>query len=254
MQGEGYILYQGDALALVPLLGPFDHCITDPPYEQEADTRTRRTRAVLEGREPYVPITFAPLTELQRRFLCRQRCQWLLAFCQVEAVGRYQALLGTQYKRTAIWRKRDGAPQYRGDRPGMGYESIICAWCQRGKPQWNRGGQHGWYECELAAGADLLYDYPVRGDRTEARVHATQKPLALLQALVRDFTQPGDLVLDPFMGSGTTGVACLHEQRRFVGIERDPDTFAQACTRLEAAARQGTLFPAPARAAQQLAL
>ena len=152
VQGEGYTLYQGDALTIVPLLGPCDHCITDPPYEQEAHTRTRRTRAVLEGREPYVPITFAPLTELQRRFICSQRCQWLLAFCQVEAVGRYQALLGAQYKRTAIWRKRDGAPQYRGDRPGMGYESIICAWCQRGTPHWNRGGQHGWYECELAAG------------------------------------------------------------------------------------------------------
>ena len=101
---------------------------------------------------------------------------------------------------------------------------------------------------------DLLYDYPVRGDRTEARVHATQKPLALLQALVRDFTQPGDLVLDPFMGSGTTGVACLAEHRRFVGIERDPATFAQACDRLVQAARQGSLFPAQALAAQQLTL
>src|SRR5678815_3704406 len=48
VHGESYTLYQGDAEVLVPMVGPFDHCITDPPYEAEAHTRTRRTRAVLE--------------------------------------------------------------------------------------------------------------------------------------------------------------------------------------------------------------
>ena len=99
----------------------------------------------------------------------------------------------------------------------------------------------------------VIYEYPVRGDRTEARVHPTQKPVALLASFVRDFTQPGDLVLDPFMGSGTTGVACLQEGRRFVGIEQDRATFETACRRLDAAARQGQLFP-EARSAMQGAL
>jgi hypothetical protein len=47
VHGEGYTIYQGDALTTLPLLGAFDHCITDPPYEAGAHTRMRRTRAVL---------------------------------------------------------------------------------------------------------------------------------------------------------------------------------------------------------------
>jgi site-specific DNA-methyltransferase (adenine-specific) len=243
--GEGYSVYQGDALALVPLLQAVDHCITDPPYEQETHSAMRRTLVRQEARMVYTPLAFAPLTARQRRFLCRLQVRWLLAFCQVEAVGRYQDLLQHKYKRPLVWRKRDGAPQYTGDRPGMGYESIVCAWCAPGRPHWNGGGKHGWYDDDGLQGADPIYDYPVRGgaNHGDARVHATQKPVPLLAAFVRDFTQPGEVVLDPFMGSGTTGVACLQEGRRFVGIEQDPDTFAKACARLQAAARQGQLFP-----------
>ena len=52
--------------------------------------------------------------------------------------------------------------------------------------------------------------------------HPNEKPLALMKKLVDLFTQPGELVCDPYMGSGTTGVACLSNGRRFIGIERDP--------------------------------
>ena len=239
VQGEGYTLYQGDALALVPLLGPFDHCITDPPYEQEAHT-LRRSRAMLAGRARRHTPGFAPITAPQRQLLGQLRCQWILIFCQAEAIALYQAVLGPKYRRPLLWVKPDSTPQFSGDRPAMGYESIVCAWGQPGRSQWNGGGKRG------------VYAYAIHD--SEARLHSTQKPLPLMAALIRDFTQPGDLVLDPFMGSGTTGVACLHEQRRFVGIERDPATFALACDRIAAAARQGALFPARAPAPQQLAL
>jgi DNA modification methylase len=246
VHGEHYTLYQGDALRIVPLLSGYDHCITDPPYEQEAHTRTRRTRAVLEGRAPYADIAFAPITEAQRRFLAGLCCQWLLIFCQAEAVGQYAAVLGPKYKRPAVWRKRDGAPQMSGDRPGMGYESIVCAWCQPGRARWNRGGKRGWYD--QATDTDLVYDYLVRDK--QPRLHATQKPLALMKELLLDFTQPGDVVLDPFMGSGTTGVACLEYGRRFVGIELDPGYFQLACQRLAQSAAQGRLFAEAPPAAQ----
>lgn len=64
---------------------------------------------------------------------------------------------------------------------------------------------------------------PIETDRnaTGARVHTTQKPLELMLELVELFTDPGDLVLDPFCGSGTTGVACVRLGRRFIGIEKD---------------------------------
>jgi len=63
-------------------------------------------------------------------------------------------------------------------------------------------------------------------------VHPTQKPVALMEYLIRTYTNPGDLVLDNVMGSGTTGVAAIRASRRFVGIERDKKYFEIACKRL----------------------
>lgn len=74
----------------------------------------------------------------------------------------------------------------------------------------------------------------------------TQKPLALVQAFVSDFTLPGETVCDPFLGSGTTGVACALSGRRLVGIEADASHFDIACRRIEEAYRQPRLFDEPA--------
>ena len=69
----------------------------------------------------------------------------------------------------------------------------------------------------------------------ERGLHPTQKPLALLEWLVASYTNPGDTVLDPCMGSGTTGHACANLGRKFIGIEKDPTYFAAAKARIEAA-------------------
>jgi site-specific DNA-methyltransferase (adenine-specific) len=74
----------------------------------------------------------------------------------------------------------------------------------------------------------LAIDEPERG-----RWHPTQKPVALCEFLVRSYTGPGDIVLDPFAGSGSTALACLAAGRRFVGCERDPENFARAVERLK---------------------
>lgn len=68
--------------------------------------------------------------------------------------------------------------------------------------------------------------------------HPTQKPVALMEYLIRTYTNEGETVLDFTMGSGTTGVACVNTRRRFIGIERDPGYFATAKTRIEAAAQE----------------
>ena len=73
------------------------------------------------------------------------------------------------------------------------------------------------------------------------RRHPNEKPESLLVKLVRLTTQPGETVLDPYMGSGTTGIACIRTGRRFVGIEIDPAHFATARKRLENELRQGLL-------------
>jgi site-specific DNA-methyltransferase (adenine-specific) len=69
-------------------------------------------------------------------------------------------------------------------------------------------------------------------DKQRSAVHDTQKPVALLEYLIRTYTDPGDTVLDNCMGSGSTGLACLNSGRRFVGIEQDPTIFTTAVTRL----------------------
>ncbi|WP_337996212.1 site-specific DNA-methyltransferase [Oleispirillum naphthae] len=65
-----------------------------------------------------------------------------------------------------------------------------------------------------------------------SKVHPTQKPVALMREYIRQSTRPGDIVLDPFMGSGTTGVAALELGRRFVGVEIDENHFRVACDRM----------------------
>lgn len=78
-------------------------------------------------------------------------------------------------------------------------------------------------------------------DKQREALHPTQKPVALLQLLVRMYTDEGDTVLDNCMGSGSTGVACVRTGRRFVGIELDPDYYATAERRIVSEAAQGRL-------------
>jgi site-specific DNA-methyltransferase (adenine-specific) len=76
-------------------------------------------------------------------------------------------------------------------------------------------------------------DFPSEGKT----VHSTQKPIALMEYLIKTYTRPGETVLDNTMGSGTTGVACMNLHRRFIGIERDPGYFAIAKDRIFTAAK-----------------
>jgi site-specific DNA-methyltransferase (adenine-specific) len=69
---------------------------------------------------------------------------------------------------------------------------------------------------------------------TGDRFHIGGKPLGLMRAIVRDYTSPGDLVIDPFCGGGTTALACAMEGRRCITSEIDPETYAKALTRLSA--------------------
>ena len=88
------------------------------------------------------------------------------------------------------------------------------------------------------------------------RQHPNEKPLELMLKIVGIHSKPGDTVLDPFMGSGTTGAACAMMGRSFVGIELDVAHFETACRRIEEAYRQPRLFaePKPAPVQEALAL
>lgn len=93
--------------------------------------------------------------------------------------------------------------------------------------KWNGGGRAGIFRYSVERGA---------------KEHPTQKPLPLLSEIVTLFSNPGNVILDPFMGSGTTGVACVRLGRKFIGIEIEPKYFDIACKRIDQEVRKGGFF------------
>jgi site-specific DNA-methyltransferase (adenine-specific) len=199
-----------------------DHIVTDPPYSQHTHDRTWQAKTL--GRKTiYEGINFAHLeadhayeVAKQASRVCRR---WFLAFTDMEGIALWRdAVLtaGLDYVRTCLWVKPDATPQFTGDRPASGAEAFVLAH-PTGRKKWNAGGKRNVYTHNRPGG-----DSP----------HPTTKPLALMRELIEDFTNPGDLVLDPFAGSGSTGVACNQLGRNFLGWELSSEYHAIACRRL----------------------
>lgn len=243
-------LFLGDCREILPTLEPVDHVITDPPYEAEAHTLQRRVkpagwRAVGGAVTEADPLGFGPITSSDRAYAMSAFSalsrRWVLVFCQIEGAPLWRAsgeLADLVYKRTCIWVKPDGMPQLTGDRPGMGYEAFL-AMHKPGRSRWNAGGRHGVYV--VPKGAD---------GSGEKNSHPTQKPVQIMVELVRDFTDEGETILDPFAGSGTTGVAAKLNGRKCILIERSEQYCEVAAKRLQAT-EPGRLFDKIAKAKPQ---
>lgn len=242
-------LYLGDCREILPTLAPVDHVISDPPFEAEAHTLQRRAlgRGKEDGRRDIIDaaLPFAAMDENSRNvisaLMVEKSSGWVLVFCQAEGVQSWRLSLevaGAVYKRAMVWVKPDGMPQFTGDRPGMGYESIVSAWTAKGKSRWNGGGKHGVFIIPKHDAGN--------GHGGASNPHPTTKPMRLMSELVALFTDSGQTILDPFMGSGTTGAAALNLGRKFVGVELEPKYFDVACRRMESAHKQPRLFKDPA--------
>ncbi|WP_420013153.1 DNA-methyltransferase [Tateyamaria sp.] len=239
----------GDCLTLLPELagefGPFDHIITDPPYESvhhdhHARASIRRTDGLAAPRGVSFDGIDAIRDRAAREMVCAAR-GWVLVFCLAEGVRAWRDALqaaGARWHGTLAWIKPDASPRFDGTGPARGFECIACAWAGPGRRRWNRGGARGVYTCLTAKGG-----------------HVAAKPEALMTALVGDFTQRGQIICDPFMGSGTTGLAALRLGRGFCGVEKDPSTYSAAQARLAMAARMPPLrLPEPPAVQAQLPL
>lgn len=218
-------IYHGDALEVMPCLAAppgfwVDCTITDPPFEAEAHTLGRRIqserdisashgRRVREEPLPFAAIT-AETRKISAQWICQLTRRWVLTFCQIEAAPTWRACYeasGAKYKRTCIWVKPDGQPQFTGDRPGMGYETLLAMHKpHEGKSQWNGGGRVGVFTHN-------------KGEGQGKNEHPTTKPIRLMKDLVSLFSNSGEMILDPFMGSGTTLRAAKDLGRRAIGIE-----------------------------------
>lgn len=208
--------------------------VTDPPYDERTHKNIKNTR---RGTKPYrVDLAFAPIEPASiAPELLRVSSSWVIAFCALEQLGAYQTASGKHWVRAGVWHRPRAMPQLTGDRPAQSAEGIAIMHARRGRTMaWNGGGHHAFW----SIGHQPDEEGANRGS-------SCRKPLLLMRELVRLFTNPGDVVIDPFAGSGTTGVGALAEGRRVILVERDPDSAVFARARC-AAAEIGSDFRAPA--------
>lgn len=143
--------------------------------------------------------------------------QSVYVFCGTEQVSRIRAGLVSAglTTRLCIWEKTNPSPMNGQSLWLSGLE--CCVFGRKAKATFNEHCQNPVWRCAT----------------TRSKSHPTQKPVKLFERLVLASSNPGDSVLDPFMGSGTTGVACANTGRRFIGIEKDEGYFEIARKRIE---------------------
>lgn len=218
-------LYLGDCRDTFPLVGEVDCVITDPPYSDNTHKMAKTNKGAGHGTKL---ITFSALSnddfiEVAERCLAAAR-GWVVMTCDYKHAALFYER--QEFVRLGAWVKPNPMPQISADRPGQGFEAVLILHSGRVPKSWNRGGGSGVWTFPVHTGADV----------------PTQKPLNLAMSFVSDFTRRGEVVFDPFLGSGTTGVACAKLGRKFVGCEVNPQHFDIACRRIEAAYKQPDMF------------
>lgn len=230
-----WCVVEGDNREVLPTLPnkSVAHVITDPPFTQRTSKNARTNNNWLPQSEAHAFIDFDGIepSEFVADWL-RLAERWSVAFCALEQLGEYATASGEAWVRAGVWAKPDGAPQFTGDRPAQSAEGVAIMH-PKGKKRWNGGGSRG------------LWTFSVVQSRAEFE-HPTPKPLDLMLDLVDLFTDPDEIVLDPFAGSGTTGVACLRLGRRCILVEKDAKYAAVARERLAAESQGLTLRDARA--------
>ena len=241
------VLYCADSEEVMPTLGPVDAVITDPPYNvsKRNGRDSTTTGKIIKGFRPDGTPSYrkvirnfgewdfdwnpAPFFAESRRMLVDGGS--LIAFLSEFLMAEYLQS-GLDHRALLYWKKTNPAPSFRNQ---IVRSVEMAAWQTKGgKWRFNAGGYRpNIWECPTVTGW--------RTENThEQRSHPTQKPEWLMREWVSLFSY--ESVLDPYMGSGTTGVACASVRRRFIGIERDPKYFAIACERIENAQRQQRMF------------
>lgn len=233
-------LYLGDCLEVMRNIESVDHIICDPPYEQVLHTamgvlRTLRTDGKEYASNRLEGLSFEGIDEIRSEVA--KACVavsngWIILFTLAEGVREWRDQLqgaGAKYDTCLAWVKPDATPRFNGQGAARGFECAVTAYAGKGHKRWNGGGKRG------------VYVHNVNNSERHGE-HPTEKPRRLMAEIIADFTNPDQSVLDPFMGSGTTGVAAVQMGRDFIGIEREPKYFDIACKRIEQAQRQRDLF------------
>lgn len=207
-----------------------DVTITDPPYDERTHSGaiSGQSNGVKSNDIDFVNIDQSQIACMVKEFL-RLSKRWCLAFCTFEDIGKYadEARKTEAWVRAGVWDRINPAPQFTGDRPSQAADGIAIWHSKVLKKHWNGGGQQGIWRCSVEFGN---------------KEHPTQKPVKLMDKLVYQFSDDDEVVFDPFMGSGTTGVSAIKLGRRFIGIEKNERYFEVALKRIKQAISQPSLF------------
>ncbi len=216
-------LYLGDCRDILPTLGKVDAVVTDPPYGigfkylSYDDTADNLRSLISEAIAPLIAVAGrAIITPGQTQVWFYPPADWI-ASVTWDTTGTFGHCGYSQWMPVLI---------YGSDVKGFGRNAS------------------GYLKSDLirftgGAGVGFQRD-------AEERAHTCPKPLNVMQSIVGRFTEVAEVVVDPFLGSGTTGVACASLGRPFIGIEREPTYFDIACRRIEEAYKQPRLFDEPA--------
>lgn len=214
-----HTLILGDAYAVAPGLGHFDACAADPQYKFD-NSGGGRYRKARHASNALVELGLDQGFDM--RLLKPALADAVVVFCHNDQLPELLTYLTSIYARFALcfWRKTNPQPvhnkHYLPD-----FEPYVHAWLRHAHPIGNYEDARRCWDGSVSRGG-------------EGR-HPTIKPLALMRKIVRNMS--GETILDPFMGTGSTGVAAAIEGRVFTGIEIDPHWFEVACRRLEAVVR-----------------
>ncbi len=243
-----YIL--GDSLKELKKLK--DHSVdlvfSDPPYNLQLSKTLYRPDATkvsgvnddwdkFNNFQDYDIFTKSWLSEI-KRILKPDGCLWVIgSYHNIYRIGYTLQNLNFWILNDIIWRKTNPMPNFKGTRFTNAHETLI--WAANSKcskytfnyqtmKQLNANKQmrsDDWL-INICSGKERLKDI------NNQKLHNTQKPEELLLRVILSSTKPGDIVLDPFFGTGTTGVICKKLGRKFIGIEKNPDYIKEAKKRI----------------------
>ncbi len=223
-------LHLGDCRDIMPTLGRVDAVVTDHPYLLESGGKNTSIVGGKFSRETYnnggaiIPVDIEPseFMPLLAAVLQQGHAYFMVNNRHVSKTQLAAENAGFRFHNLLVWDKKTCTP----NRWYMkNCEFTLFMFRGRGKLI-NHCGSRQLISCMNVMNAE----------------HETQKPVPLMEHYIGNSTERGQLILDPFMGSGTTGVAAVQMGRKFIGIEREAKYFDIACKRIEDAQRQGDMF------------
>lgn len=221
-------LYLGDCMDILPTLDKVDAVITDPPYSDSTHSNAKSNKGGSGAKAiDFTAIDFTAIDAFLTA--CAPLCDgWVISNMDWRHIASLEFKKHSFYEliRFGVWVKTNPMPQISADRPANGWDGIAYIFPKNKKKNWHGGGSHG----------NWIGSVITNGD------HPTGKPVDMVSNWVIRFTDRNQTILDPFMGSGTTGVAAIQMGRKFIGIEREPKYFDIACKRIEQAVSQPRLF------------